>query len=143
MSEIADNVNKGALAKGEGSGLELRILRNMIIAVSLAVIVSTVFAPWRVANGLLLGGALALFNHHWLRTSIAAAFKSETGKRPRVRVWRYVVRYLVIGAIVFAAYKLNLISLPATVAGLSAFVAAVFAEAFRSFYFIMFHREEY
>ena len=142
MSEIANSMKNGRFT-GDDGALELRILRNMIIAVSFAVIVSAGFAPWRVTNGLLLGGVLALLNHHWLRTSIAAAFMSEDGKHPRVRVWRYLIRYVVIGAIVFAAYKLNLISLPATIAGLSAFVAAVFAEAFRSFYLIMFHREEY
>jgi len=143
MSEIANNVKHEVFSDGDDGALELRILRNMIIAVSLAVVTGAVFAPWRVTSGLLLGGILALFNHHWLRTSIAAAFKSEGGKPPRVRVWRYIIRYMVIGATVFAAYKLNLISLPATLAGLSVFVVAIFAEAFRSFYFIMFHREEY
>ena len=142
MSEIANSMKNGRFT-GDDGAFELRILRNMIIAVSFAVIVSAVFAPWRVTNGLLLGGVLALLNHHWLRTSIAAAFMREDGKHPRVRVWRYLIRYVLIGAIVFAAYKLNLISLPATIAGLSAFVAAVFAEAFRSFYLIMFHRGEY
>src|SRR5262245_7851464 len=141
MSEIANSIKDGR-STGDDGALELRILRNMVVAISLAVIVSAVFAPWRVTNGLLLGGLLALLNHHWLRTSIAAAFISEDGKHPRVRVWRYLIRYLFVGAIVFAAYQWNLISLSATIAGLSAFVLAVFAEAFRSFYFIMFHREE-
>ena len=143
MSEIANNVKHEVFADGDDSALELRILRNMVIAVSLAVVTGAVFAPSRVTTGLLLGGILSLFNHHWLRTSIAAAFKSESGKPPRLRAWRYVLRYLVIGATVSAAYKLNLVSLPATIAGLSVFVVAIFAEAFRSFYFIMFHREEY
>ena len=143
MSEIANNVDTGALIHGEDSRLELRILRNMIVAITVAVVVSTLLAPWRVTTGLLLGGALALFNHHWLQTSIAAAFRIDTGKRPRVRAWLYVLRYLVIGAIVFMACTLNLVSLAATIAGLCAFVAAMFGEAGRSFYLIMFHREEY
>ena len=143
MSEIANNVDTGALIHGEDSRLELRILRNMIVAITVAVVVSTLLAPWRVTTVLLLGGALALFNHHWLQTSIAAAFRIDTGKRPRVRAWLYVLRYLVIGAIVFMACTLNLVSLAATIAGLCAFVAAMFGEAGRSFYLIMFHREEY
>ncbi len=143
MSEIVHNADPGALTNEEGSRLELRILRNMIVAITVAVVISTLLAPWRVTSGLLLGGALALFNHHWLQTSIAAAFRIDTGKRPRVRAWRYVLRYLVIGAIVFMAYILNLVSLAATIAGLCAFVAAMFGEAGRSFYLIMFHREEY
>src|SRR6266568_1374090 len=143
MSEIVNNVDTGALIHGEDSRLELRILRNMIVAITVAVVISTLLAPWRVTSGLLLGGALALFNHHWLQTSIAVAFRVDVGKRPRVRAWRYLLRYLVVGATVLAAYRLNLVSLPATIAGLSVFVVAIFAEAFRSFYFIMFHREGY
>jgi len=143
MSEIVNNVDTGALIHGEDSRLELRILRNMIVSITVAVVISTLLAPWRVTSGLLLGGALALFNHHWLQTSIAAAFRVDGGKRPRVRAWRYLLRYLVVGATVLAAYRLNLVSLPATIAGLSVFVVAIFAEAFRSFYFIMFHREGY
>jgi len=142
MSEIANSVENEVYSDGDDGALE-RILRNMIIAVSFAVVAAAVFAPWRTTTGLLLGGILALFNHHWLRTSIAAAFKGEIGKRPRLKVWRYIVRYVVIGTTVFAAYRLNLVSLPATIAGLSVCVVAIFAEAFRSFYFIMFHREEY
>ncbi len=143
MSEIVNNVDTGALIHSENSRLELRILRNMIVAITVAVVISTLLAPWRVTGGLLLGGALALFNHHWLQTSIAAAFRVDGGKRPRVRAWRYVLRYLVIGVIVFIAYRLNVVSLAATIAGLCAFVAAMFGEAGRSFYLIMFHREEY
>jgi ATP synthase I chain len=140
MAEIANNEALGPIA--EDSALELRLMRNMIAAVSLAAIVSIVIAPWRVTSGLLLGGGLALFNHHWLRTSIAAAFKVETGTRPRLRAWRYLVRYLIVAMTVVAAYQLNIVSLAATIAGLCAFVAALFAEALRSFYFILTRREE-
>src|SRR5262249_39929585 len=143
MSDIVHNADAGALTRDPDSNLELRISRNMVVAISLAVVVSTFFAPWRVTSGLLLGSALALFNHHWLRTSIAAAFRVESGTRPRLRVWRYIFRYLVIAAAVFIAYKLNGVSLPATIAGLCAFVPAMIGEAFRSFYLIMSHREDY
>ena len=86
MSEIANNVDTGALIHGEDSRLELRILRNMIVAITVAVVISTLLAPWRVTTGLLLGGALALFNHHWLQTSIAAAFRIRANPRSWVRM---------------------------------------------------------
>ncbi|MGH9945375.1 MAG: hypothetical protein ACRD9R_23735, partial [Pyrinomonadaceae bacterium] len=54
--------------------LERRLLRGMCVSVALAVLVSAALAPWRVTTGLLLGGILSLFNHHWLRTAIGAAF---------------------------------------------------------------------
>jgi hypothetical protein len=141
MSQITNSIDRGAFDDADVRTLEGRIFRVMLVAVALAVIVSALLAPWRVTAGLFLGGVLSLLNYHWLGTSIAAAFNTETaGKRPRIRVWRYIVRYLLIGAIVLAAYKLGVVSLPATIAGLSSFVVALFAEAFREFYFITFHR---
>jgi hypothetical protein len=95
-----------------------------------------------VTSGLFLGGMLSLLNLHWMRTSIAAAFNRATeGSRPQIRLARYVLRYFIIGASVYAGYKLNLVSLPATVAGLSSFVVALFVEAFRESYFIIINRE--
>jgi hypothetical protein len=145
MSEIVDNVERAAFADSEGAALERRLLRAMYVLIALAVVVSLLVAPWRVTTGLLLGGALALFNHHWLRGSLAAVFGSPSiaGKRARLSAARYVLRYFVIGCIVAAAYMLNLISVPATLFGLCAFAAAVMVEAFTQLYFAIFHREEF
>ena len=91
----------------------------------------------------MLGGGLSLLNYHWLRTSINAIFNIDhAGQRPRVRISSYLIRYLIVGAVVFAAYELRLVSVAATIAGLSSFVPALFVEAFRQFYFVIIHREE-
>ncbi len=141
MSEIADSVS-GEGCAGEPDGvLEDRIFRLMSAIVSLAVIASAILAPWRVTTGLALGGALAILNYHWLRSSIEEVLSNATEKRPRVKLWRYILRYFVVGAIVFAAYGLRIVSLPATIIGLSAFVPAFFVEALRQFYFSIIHRE--
>ena len=143
MSQIAHSVSgEGMTARADGA-LEVRVFRVMITTVALAVIASTVLAPWRITLGLLLGGLLSLFNHHWLRSSIAAVFNVEQpGKRPRVKVWRFVLRYFVVGTAVFAAYKLQIVSLPATIIGLCSFVPALMFEASRQFYFVIIRREE-
>ena len=142
MSEIANSVSDEVFTGGDDA-LELRVLRVMMATVVIAVIAAAIFASWRVTTGLMLGGVLSLLNYHWLRTSMAAVFRSETaGKRPRVRIFRYVIRYFVIGAVVIAAYKLNSISLPATIAGLTSFVVAFFVEAVRQSYFAIIRREE-
>ena len=115
----------------------------MILTVALAVIASAILAPWRVMTGLMLGGVLSLLNYHWLRTSIATVFNIDiTAERPRLKASRYILRYFVIGVISFAAYKLRLVALPATIVGLCAFVPALFVEAGRQFYFAISHREE-
>ena len=115
----------------------------MIAAVSLAVIISIPFAPWRITTGLLLGGLLSLLNHYWMRSSIAAVFDTalSQGDQPRLRLANYILRYFVIVGVVFAAYQFNIISLPATIAGLCSFVVALFFEAFREVYLAIIHRE--
>lgn len=147
MNPIVDNVGKGAfvgddLAKPAGE-LEARIFRSMLIALALAVPVSVLFLPWRATTGLLLGGVLALLNHHWLRKSIAAALNVEIpGRRPKLKAAGYILRYFVIFVVVALAYQLNVISLPAALAGLCLFVVALFVEAFRQGYLAIIHREE-
>jgi hypothetical protein len=78
-----------------------------------------------------------------LSSSTAAAFTVLVhGAKPRLKVAQYILRYLVITALVFTAYKLNIVSLAATIAGLCSFVVALFVEALREFYFVIIHREE-
>jgi hypothetical protein len=142
MSQIAHSMRPEGLGREDHGALEMRVFRVMIGSVVLAVVVSTVLWPWRVTTGLMLGGLLSLFNFHWLKTSVAAIFSVNAGERPRVRVSRYFIRYFVVGAASYAAYKLGLVSLAALFAGLCSFVPALFVEAFRQFYFAFIRREE-
>lgn len=124
-------------------GVDARVFRTMIIAVVFAVLASLPFAQWRITTGLLVGGLLSLLNHHWLRSSSAAAFSVVVyGARPKLKISQYILRYVVVATVVFIAYKLNVVSLTATIAGLCSFVVAIFAEALREFYFVIIHREE-
>ena len=140
MNEIVNSVT-GELTRPDD--LEARIFRAMIVAVAVAVVVSAIVAPWRVTSGLLLGGVLSLLNHRWLSGSVAALLDMQKpGVKPRLKLWKHGLRYLVIAVAVFAGYQLNLISLAATIAGLCAFVPALFVEAGRQFYFAIIRREE-
>ena len=140
MNEIANSVT-GELTRPDD--VEARIFRAMVAAIAVAVAVSAMLAPWRVTSGLFLGGVLSLMNFRWLHGSIAALLDMQTpGVKPRIRLWKHGFRYFVIAAAVFAAYQLNLISLAATIAGLCAFVPALFVEAGRQFYFAIIRREE-
>jgi len=123
--------------------INTRVFYTMVATTALAGAVSAFVAPWRVTTGLLLGGCLALFSHSWLRNSAAAAIQlSATGGPPQLRLAQFVLRYVVIAAIVFATYTLDLISLPAVLIGLSTFVVALLVEAAREFYFAIKEREE-
>lgn len=143
MKRIVNNSADGMSLVAPDTRLERRIFNVMVVAVTIAAVASLPFAHWRVTTGLLLGGALSLLNHHWLRSSTASAFSVIAhGAKPKLSIVTYVFRYLVVTAIVFLAYRLNLVSLAATIAGLCSFVVALFAEAIREFYFAIIHREE-
>jgi hypothetical protein len=141
VSEIVNSVIGRAPARPDG--LEARIFRSMLLAVAIATAISGVVGPWRVTTGLLLGGLLSLVNYRWLHGSVAALLNVQhPGTRPRPRIWKHAFRYIVIAGAVFAAYKLQIVSLPATIVGLCSFVVALFVEASRQFYFAIIRREE-
>jgi hypothetical protein len=143
MTDIPNKAGGTLLPEAGNSGVEVRIFRTMAFAVALAVLISLPFSPWRTTVGLLLGGILSLLNHQWLSNSTAAAFTVLVhGAKPKLKLAQYILRYLIIAAVVFLAYKLNIVSLAATIAGLCSFVVALFVEAFRELYFVIIHREE-
>jgi hypothetical protein len=142
MKEIPDSISTGAIVANDDDGLEVRIRRVMVASVVLTVSVSALLAPWRVTTGLLLGGLLSLLNYYWLRTSIAALIEARVaGTNGGARVPIYILRYFLIASIVIGGYKLNAVSLAATIVGLCSFVVALFAEALRQVYLTIVHRE--
>ncbi len=145
MSEGADSARPGGPgdAGEEPRAAERRIFRGTLVAALFAVALSAFLAPWRVTTGLALGGALALFNQYWLRTSVEAVFEGASESRPpRMGAARYVLRYVVVAAVVYAAAASELASLAATLAGMCAVVAGLLAEGFRQLYFAIVRREE-
>lgn len=131
------------MSDSASNAINLRIFRTMAIATGISVAVSAVIGPWRVTTGLLVGGLLALFSHRWLKSSAAAAIEmSVGGGAPRLRLAQFLLRYVVIGALVFSLRALDLVSLTAVLAGMSSFVVAIFVEAAREFYFAIIQREE-
>src|SRR6266498_3850510 len=134
MSQIADTVTGDEVTRRDASALEARMLRTMIVMIVAAIVVSAIIAPWRVTTGLLLGGALSILNYRWLHSSATAIINLNVGlpagsPAPRAHSIRYVLRYLIITAAVFAAYQLNLVSLAATIVGPCSFVPALMLEA--------------
>src|SRR5882762_7503291 len=123
MTDIPNNAGGTLFPEADNSGVEVRVFRTMALAVALAVLISLPFAQWRTTVGLLLGGILSLLNHHWLSSSTAAAFTVLVhGTKPKLKLAQYILRYVVIATLVFVAYKLNIVSLAATIAGLCSFV---------------------
>ncbi|HZH31622.1 MAG TPA: ATP synthase subunit I [Pyrinomonadaceae bacterium] len=145
MNEIADS---GALnekvASTDASAMAERLFRVMIWTVGAAVLVSALWMPWRVTTGLFIGGALSLLNHHWMRTAVVAAFAlaADTGARPKLKIARFILRYLIVAAALYFASWLDIASLTAMLVGLCSFVVAALVEGFMQTYFVIIHREE-
>lgn len=118
--------------------LTRRLYVWMIIGIVIASGVSILITEWRAATGILLGGSLALFNLLWLRASMSALLASASPvDRKRVFIAaRFLLRYLVIGFIVWVAVIFDLVSLPATIVGLSAFAVAMILEAIKQSFYI-------
>ena len=143
MKQTADNTGTSLFARFRSAGIDGRVLRSMAAASVLAIVASLPFVTWRTSVSLLLGGLLALVNYHWLVNSSAAALSVVAhGEKPRIRITQYVLRYAVIAATIYFAYTLGVVAIPATIVGLSTFVAALFVEAFREAYLGIIHREE-
>lgn len=139
----SSNTTEIQTPSGLDQALNSRVFRAMTATTALSVALVAFIAPWRVTSGLLVGGMLALFSHRWLKNSAAAAIQlSTSGGRPQLKLAQFLLRYIVVAAIVFTAHTLDLISLPAVLIGLSSFVVAMFVEALREFYFAIIQREE-
>lgn len=143
MSQIVDSAGPRVELREVADGLEVRLLRSMIVTIGIAAGICTFVAPWRITSGVILGGALSVLNYRWLHTSVAAIFAINLAQeRPRAGMSRYILRYVIVAAVVLAAVNLQIVSLAATLAGLSAFVPALLIEAVREFYLAIIHREE-
>ena len=146
MRDILDSGHAASTEAGGGedpAAMERRIFRATCVIVALAVPLSGMLAPWRVTTGILVGGLLAILNHHWLRTSVEAMFGSAPpGSRPRVRMASYVLRYVVVAMVVAVAYWLDAVSLVATLVGMCAPALAALIEGFTQLYFAVISREE-
>jgi hypothetical protein len=150
MNEIAksgtlDSERSGQEASEDASVMAERLFRLMTEAVVVAVVASALLWPWRVTTGLLIGGALSLLNHHWMRTAIGAAFAAASntaGAKPKLRIVRFITRYFIVAVAVVLAYWLDIASLTAMLVGLCSFVVAALVEGFMQVYFVIIHREE-
>jgi hypothetical protein len=141
-ADSVHNMEKPTIS-GVDHSLNLRVFRTMLVTTAVAVTGSLFFAPWRVSTGLLIGGVLAIFSHRWLKNSAAAAIEMAAGGGiPRLRLAQFLLRYIVVAALVYSVVVLDVANLTALLAGLATFVVALMVEAVREFYFAITHREE-
>jgi len=118
-----------SLALTAPEAVERRVWRNIFAVVAIAVVVAAIVADLSFMLGLVLGGGLALLNYKWLHSSLRAALGTGSEKAPPGTMIKFVVRWLVIAAIAWAANKTGYFDPLAILAGLFAPAAAVMVEA--------------
>jgi len=128
-SDNSPSNDEDSLALGAPEAVERRVLRNIFAVVAIAVVIAALTADLKFMLGLVLGGALALLNYKWLHSSLRAVLAAGSQKAPPGTIIKFVVRWLVIAAVAWAANKTGYFDAVAILAGLFAPAVAVMIEA--------------
>jgi ATP synthase I chain len=126
---VDDDDDDPSLALTAPGAVERRVLRNIFAVVAIAVVIAALVADLRFMLGLVLGGGLALLNYRWLHSSLGAVLAAGNEKAPPGTMIKFVVRWLVIAVVAWAANKTGYFDAIAILAGLFAPAAAVTIEA--------------
>ena len=128
-SDNSPSNDEDSLAPGAPEAAERRVWRNIFAVVAIAVVIAALTADLKFMLGLVLGGGLALLNYKWLHSSLRAALAAGSQKAPPGTMIKFVVRWLVIAAVAWAANKTGYFDAVAILAGLFAPAVAVVIEA--------------
>ena len=112
-----------------------RILIEMAAIVFIGSLAGMVLVSARVGFGVLIGGVLAFANYVWQKHSLKAIFdRAVGGKRTRFLAARYILRYVVLAAVVAIIYLTETVSIYAVIFGMASFSIAVVIEGFTSIF---------
>lgn len=112
-----------------------RILYEMAGVVAAGTILGFVFFSAKAGIGVLIGGILAFANYFWQKNSLKAIFdRAIGGKMPRFLAARYILRYVVLAAVVAIIYLTETVSIYAVIFGMASFAIAVVIEGFTSIF---------
>ena len=120
---------------GDSAGLLMlqRIKRNALVFLVLAAVASLWFRSFSTTFGVLVGGACAVVNFRWIEAGLDAAMGGPMSRQKRVlAVAKFVLRYILLGLVIYAIVANRIADLKALLAGLFIFVVSIMWEAFRS-----------
>lgn len=109
--------------------VERRLWRNIVSVIVIAAIASALFADRKFTLGLLLGGAMALFNFKWLHASLRSIFEEGERTAPPGTSMMFILRWVIIGLVVYGANWTGYFNPVAIIAGLFAPAFAAMIEA--------------
>ncbi len=109
--------------------VERRVWRNIFAVIAISIVAAAIFADLKFMLGLAAGGALALINYKWLHASLRDILAIGGEKAPPGTSMQFILRWVIIGAVVYAASLTGYVSEIAMLAGLLAPAGAVMMEA--------------
>lgn len=111
------------------------ILYKMAAVILAAMIAGFALFSAKAGFGVLIGGVLAFANYFWQKHSLKAIFdRAVDGKKTRFLALRYILRYVVLAAVLMIIYLSETVSIFAVVFGLSSFAIAVVIEGFANLF---------
>ena len=112
-----------------------RLLFEMVIVVIAGATVGFAVFSAKAGLGVLIGGVLAFANYFWQKHSLKAIFdRAVHGKKSPFLAARYILRYVVIGAVVAWIYWSDAASIFGVIFGLASFSIAVVIEGFTNIF---------
>lgn len=112
--------------------------RGILIAMSVIAIIASAlgfgFGGVRFGLGVVFGGILAFANYFWLDRSTRAIFAQDATASTAILALKYIMRYAVIGGIVFLVYLTGAFPVAAVVLGLAIFAFAVVFEGLKNIF---------
>ena len=119
-----------------------RLLIQMAAVTVLMSLVVLFAVSARFAGGILAGGILAFANYFWLKSSLRALFSHPgEGTGAVLLSLKYILRYALLGAVLYAIFITGAFPVVAVVAGLGSFALAVVSEGLYNI-FSTFNRRE-
>ena len=109
--------------------VERRVWRNILAVLACAILAAAIFADLHFLLGLILGGGLALLNYRWLHASLRAILGTGSTHAPPGTSMKFIVRWLLIATLGWAANRTGYFDAVGILAGLFAPAAAVMIEA--------------
>jgi hypothetical protein len=108
------------------------ILSLMFAVIGLMAVAGAVFYGPRAAIGVLLGGLLAWINFRWLDSSTRAIMMDPLTATTSILAVRFVLRYVMIAAVLLVVWYYDLLPVVAVIAGLASFALAVVFRGLKS-----------
>jgi hypothetical protein len=89
-----------------------------------------IFAPFKFALGILMGGFISIVNFHWMDRSLRSAFAINTGNVKGKIVGKYFLRLALTGVVLYFLIAYNTVDVFGLLIGLSLVIINIIINVF-------------